>query len=747
MKPPNVNGRWCRTGAVIASLLSAVALAGPDRGPDHRDFPSLKFSGSAHGAAAVSALGSRLPELANAYGFDAFALRRMFDADSTLGIDDTGRLHYTEPAFAAAGAVQAAPQIQALVPLVDTFKLHSRPSAKRIIYLDFDGHVMSGNGWTAAYNAGNPITAPAWSIDADPAFNDAERTTIQYIWQRVAEDYAPFDVDVTTELTSEDQITRTDLNDQFYGTRALISPISSYIGYYGGIAYVGVFDSVGDYYKPALVFPENLGPNGESYIAEAISHEVGHNFNLNHDGTSTTGYYSGQGNWAPIMGVGYYVTLVQWSKGEYTDANQKQDDLAIIAGYVGYRPDDHGNTSATATQLPAGTSLSASGVITSSTDVDVFAFVTGAGNVVINLNPDDRSANLDISAELRNSAGTLVAASNPLGALNASFSLNLAAGTYFVHVRGTGEGSPTATGYSSYASLGQYKLTGTVLPSGPQPPVSAPTASLSLVAPGQAITFSGSGSFDPDGGSIVTYSWAFSDVTTASGVSVSKSFANPGTYTATLTVTDDEGATNAKAISVVVNRPPVAAIAVTPGTSGFAPFAVNFSGAGSTDTDGSIASYAWTFGDGTTGTGVSVAKTYSNIGTYTATLTVKDNNGASGTKTASIAVTQNPASVLRVQSIALLVQTSNRDKTVRSTVKVTNPSGGAISGVTVRGTWSGLVSGTVSGTTDSTGTVVFTSSRTRSTGNETFAITGLSRTGYVYDSTKNVVTSATIAVP
>src|SRR6185436_5752509 len=182
------------------------------------------------------------------------------------------------------------------------------------------------------------------------------RSRIVQMWQRVAEDYAPFDVDVTTEYPGEAALTRSSSSDDAYGMRVLISPISSYVGNYGGIAYIGAFNDVGDYYKPALVFPEKLS-NGEKYIAEACAHEAGHNVGLNHDGkTDGTGYYSGHGSgetgWSPIMGVGYYKNLSQWSKGEYAGANNTQDDLAIIQTYIAFRADDHGNTSAAATMLP-----------------------------------------------------------------------------------------------------------------------------------------------------------------------------------------------------------------------------------------------------------------------------------------------------------------------------------------------------------------------------------------------------------
>ncbi len=85
------------------------------------------------------------------------------------------------------------------------------------------------------------------------------------------------------------------------------------------------------------------------------------------------------------------------------------------------------------------------------------------------------------------------------------------------------------------------------------------------------------------------------------------------------------------------NQPPVAQFTgpatATVGTP------VSFSGAASTDADGSIASYAWTFGDNTTGTGVSPSKTYTAAGTYNVSLTVTDNRGATASRTASITVT------------------------------------------------------------------------------------------------------------
>ncbi len=119
----------------------------------------------------------------------------------------------------------------------------------------------------------------------------------------------------------------------------------------GGVAYLDVFTTVngngggaaGDgygYMQPAWVFPQKLG-NSAKNIAEAVSHEVGHNLGLDHDGNASgQGYDRGHGAWAPIMGVGYDRPIAQWSKGDYAGANNQQDDVAIIRAATGSRTDE-----------------------------------------------------------------------------------------------------------------------------------------------------------------------------------------------------------------------------------------------------------------------------------------------------------------------------------------------------------------------------------------------------------------------
>jgi Bacterial pre-peptidase C-terminal domain/Metallo-peptidase family M12 len=357
-----------------------------------------------------------------------------------------------------------------LQPLSETFFLHSDPGASKTIYLDFDGHVTSGTTWNSAFTGGASITTPAFDFAGGASvFTDAELTRIQYIWQRVVEDFLPFDVDVTTEDPGAAALSKNGGGDKAWGIRVAIGGNSSdwYGAGAGGVAYVGSFTWSSD--APVFVFTENLA-NGEKYIAEAISHEVGHSLGLSHDGTSSTSYYQGQGSgatgWAPIMGVGYYKELTQWSRGEYAGANNTQDDLAIITSSngFGYRLDDYGNTAATAGSLDvSGTSATGSGIIETALDRDVFSFTAAAGTVSFSVTPANRGANLDVLAELYDSAGNLVASGNPTSLLSASLSANVAAGTYYLHVSGVGKGSPTSDGYSDYDSLGAYRISGTLV--------------------------------------------------------------------------------------------------------------------------------------------------------------------------------------------------------------------------------------------------------------------------------------------
>jgi len=371
------------------------------------------------------------------------------------------------------------------VDLGRTFFLHSNPTATKTIYLDFNGHITSSTSWN---NKTNPtLTTRAFDFDGNVnVFSNAELERIQFIWQRVAEDFAPFGINVTTQDLGVDALANTGGRDNKWGVRAAIG--GSYSDWYGssagGVAFVNSFGNAAA--GPAFVFSKNLGNGNEKYTAEAISHEVGHTLGLLHDGTSSASYFGGQGTgatgWASIMGSGYYKNVTQWSQGEYNGANNTQDDLATISNSrngAGYRADDFGNSAATA-KLLSGTRLNQFGIIETRGDSDWFRFSTATGNVSLSINNATqawindgfgnfsssllagRSPNLDIAATLYGADGTLIASSNPLDKLTASFNLNLNAGTYFLKVDGVGFGNPLSNGYSDYGSLGQYLLTGTL---------------------------------------------------------------------------------------------------------------------------------------------------------------------------------------------------------------------------------------------------------------------------------------------
>ncbi|MDZ4862486.1 MAG: PKD domain-containing protein [Gemmatimonadota bacterium] len=160
-------------------------------------------------------------------------------------------------------------------------------------------------------------------------------------------------------------------------------------------------------------------------------------------------------------------------------------------------------------------------------------------------------------------------------------------------------------------------------------------------AAGATISFSSTGSTDPDG-TISSYQWSFGDGTTSTQANPSKSYSAAGNFTATLTVTDNGGATGTDQATVTItgggggNQAPVAQAGGP--YSGTAGSAVAFSSSGSTDPDGTIASYLWDFGDGTTSTQANPSKSYSAAGNFTLSLTVTDNLGATGTAQASATI-------------------------------------------------------------------------------------------------------------
>ena len=222
-----------------------------------------------------------------------------------------------------------------------------------------------------------------------------------------------------------------------------------------------------------------------------------------------------------------------------------------------------------------------------------------------------------------------------------------------------GDGSPVESGTSAqadhtYANAGTFTVMLTVTDDdGASGSVShdasveantSPTAAFESSHDDLRADVDGSSSADSDG-SVASYKWDWGDgspVESGTSAQAHHTYANAGTFTVMLTVTDDDGASASVSHDVTVehvNKLPTASFAIT-STNGLT---VGVDGSGSTDPDGSIASYKWNWGDVSgDATGNPASHTYGTDNTYTITLTVTDNEGGAATQTKSVAVSSAP---------------------------------------------------------------------------------------------------------
>ena len=334
-------------------------------------------------------------------------------------------------------------------PLSSLPQLSSRPSASAKLYLDFNGHFQAS--WGSYSNASTPV----FDQDGDPTtFSTGELGTISNVWARVSEDYAPFDIDVTT-------IAPGSLANGVVAHIAIGGNYSDWFGDpAGGVAYIGGFYNSAP--NVGYVFEAALGNGNSRFVAEAASHEAGHLFGLEHQslwsGTTLVDPYNpGNDDWAPIMGVGYYSDRTTWHNGPTPySRTDYQSDLAVLAGAsngFGLVADDVGSTIATAAALSVtGNTVDDAGLLHTITDLDVFEFETGGGAINVQLNVAPFGPNLDAIFQLWNASGTVLVSANPAAWLGATISTNVGAGTYYLVARSAG----------GYGNLGRYTLSGTI---------------------------------------------------------------------------------------------------------------------------------------------------------------------------------------------------------------------------------------------------------------------------------------------
>lgn len=484
--------------------------------------------------------------------------------------------------------------------------LNSRPAiTNKVIYLDFDGQVVSGTGW----NSGNTVNALPSTLSS---------ANMIITWKRVSEDFIPFDVNVTTDSTRFNQAPA---NRRM---RVIITPTSAWYGAAGGVAYVSSFAWGGTPGTPCWVFENQLGYSAKN-VAEAASHEAGHTLSLRHQSTYSTtptctktaeynpGLGTGVNSWAPIMGVGYSRNVTTWFNGTSSQGcniiqNDHGSTLPGITGpnFLSFVADDVGDMYATGKTLNMNNiALVDSGLITTPTDVDVYKFTLCNNRYIsIGIKPwaldtvNYNGANLDVQFALYNAAtNSLLASDASLNRLHTLAGVNLGPGSYYFTVDGSG--SPN---YSDYGSLGRYYLE--IITS--NAPLFANTIVTDpVICQGQATTLSYTSTGVPS-----TFQWQVAGPasSTSSAQYPSLTFSTAGTYTITL-----------QATNAFLSCPSTKTIAVQPQPSiGLSPSLLTCKGTAATLTASGASSYTWVPGglQGSTQTVTpTVTTTYSITGT------------------------------------------------------------------------------------------------------------------------------------
>jgi hypothetical protein len=648
-------------GLLILVALTAVATGTHHVAPPKPQAPNCQtlLSAPKHGKDAVTALGSNISTVAARHGKGAADLSKQLLSDASVWVDPCGEEFVQEKDEIPVDPPQDASTL--IFPRSQTFTLHSKAGSSKVLYIDFNGELVSGTAWNATFNSGQDIAAAAYDTDGSPStFNDDETAIIQNVWLRVAEDYAPFDIDVTTQDPGLDAIDRTDSTDNNFGAHAIVTGDTTIFNQCGcaGISYVGVFNmgSSHQYYQPSWIFESATGANAK-VIGEVVSHEVGHQLGLSHEGTQTSAYYSGQGSWAPIMGTSYNRPISQWSKGEYSGANNTEDEFAVMeANGLSLRADSVGNTVSAATSLQSGVQVDSR--INSAADTDWFS-ISGSGQINIVANVAPTSPDLDLGVWVYDASGNLVGKSDPPAqtvsgdqatglSVNSTFTLP-AYGKYYLKLDGVGFGDPTSSGYSDYASVGDYSLTVTIFDPSTSPqitttslppatygtPYSATLGAANGVPPYSFGIAGSSAAGLPDGLTLANNTGLISGTPTGAA----------GTYNISFKVQDKQSNSTVAILPIVVSDAPLTITSSIPLPAASYGVAYSYQLTAS----GARSNYVWSVASGTIPAGLTLTTSGLLSGTPTRatsySFTIRATSGsATTTKSLSMAVT-NPLKV------------------------------------------------------------------------------------------------------
>ena len=236
-----------------------------------------------------------------------------------------------------------------------------------------------------------------------------------------------------------------------------------------------------------------------------------------------------------------------------------------------------------------------------------------------------------------------------------------------------------------------------------------PTASFTFSTTGLTANFTDT-STDSDG-SIVSWSWDFAGQGTSNNPNPGFTFSSAGTFNVFLTVTDNDGGTNTTSQNVTVvdnggdNNPPLASF-----TFSASALTADFTDT-SSDTDGSVVAWSWDFGGDGTSTSQNPSHTFSGDGTFNVSLTVTDNEGATGTTSQNVTVSSGGgASTMHIEAITTAItRGAGGVGNVEATFLIHDSNGNPVADATVSGTFGGDLTGSDTGVTNGSGEVVLTS--------------------------------------